>query len=113
MTAGRFEVLERSTYGGVDLWRILDRRYDRVDYVLFAGNRYATGQVTTEAEARYGDLARRPSVLTKLAHAVGVDLNPPPPPPPRRMCPLPPVALEPDAGYLWRMFIYGTNNPRR
>lgn len=110
----RFEVLERTTYEplGVELWRVLDRRFAQVEWVLFTGarpgDRYARGWVIEEAEARWMDAAR-PKMLTRLARACGVDLSPPPPPEPKRMTPPEPV-LEPDAGALWRLFIYGTAN---
>lgn len=55
----RFEVLER----GDALWRILDRRYLRVEYVLIYGASFARGFLEAEVEHRPG---AREAMLRRL-----------------------------------------------
>lgn len=63
--ARRFVVLER----GPDLWRILDRRTELVDYVRFGGHAFAIAPVALEVETRGGDNLRA-QVIRRLGNAL-------------------------------------------
>lgn len=121
MTGGRFEVLER----GRDLWRILDRRTERIDYVRFSDHAYAILVVAREVEDRGGANVRA-QAIRRLGNALR-RIEPGYVPVEQRVAEAraeadrryveerrqrdadahsSPVV---DAGYLWRAYIYGSD----
>jgi hypothetical protein len=106
--ARRFVVLER----GPELWRILDRYYERIDYVRFSAHAFAIAPVTREFEQRHPDPAGiRATIIRRLdniirhidpaadtirpsAQLIAIAERPVEERPP-----------EPDAGYLWNLYL--------